>query len=111
MQLSGDGRWLATASEEGKVWLWEMTSGKRRGPLMHETRVNSVHINSDNSRLITATEGGTVQVWDATTLKPRGAPIQLKRPVRYAQFSADGSRLLTATVDPRMPVKLTWRPQ
>jgi RNA polymerase sigma factor (sigma-70 family) len=64
--ISGDGRVLATQSEDEAVKLWEVAAGKEKATLktMHKPPVPSVALSEDGNVLATAGGEGAVKLWD-----------------------------------------------
>ncbi|HCI79171.1 MAG TPA: hypothetical protein DHW02_05740 [Ktedonobacter sp.] len=67
---SPSGKWLASASFDKTVQLWNTVSGQHlltyKG---HLERVNAVAWSPDSTRLASASDDGTVHIWDASTGK------------------------------------------
>jgi WD40 repeat protein len=65
---SPDGKWLATASEDGTAKTWEARSGREPLTLQgHMSQVRSVSWSPDGKRLATGSQDGTAKVWEAAT--------------------------------------------
>jgi WD40 repeat protein len=110
--FSPDGARLATASADGTARLWDARTGE---PLLvlqgHQDAVASIAFSPDGSRVATAAGGPirkaiglpkpdcTARVWDART----GQPLVVLRghagELTCVAFSADGSRIATASQD------------
>jgi WD40 repeat protein len=97
---SPDGRWLASASDDGTIKLWDMASGLEGRTLQgHKKSVRSVTFNRSGERLASVSDDRTVKVWNATTGEnlltlPAGPQITAGE----ASFSPDG-RYLAAPGD------------
>lgn len=65
--ISEDGRWAATASEDGSVRVWDLRRGRCRRVLQgHKAWVSSVAASpAANNRLVTASGDGTALAYSA----------------------------------------------
>lgn len=101
VQMSPSGSLLLTLGSNREVQLWDFAAGQRIGkPLGHASWVTCFLISPDESQIATCTEAGRVQIWEASS----GAPLRELvghegGRVVTAQYSQDGSRLLTASRD------------
>jgi WD40 repeat protein len=96
--LSGDGKYLALASADGMVSVWEGASGEELGDKMkHPEAVTFVAFNSDFKKLLTVCADRCVRVWDSATGKPLTPPLAHSGPVALAAFSPNGRWLATAS--------------
>ena len=98
--FSPDGKWLASASHDQTVKLWDAASGQLSRTLEgHDSGVMSVTFSSDGARLVSASCDQSVKVWDSAsgqvllTLKGHNSQV-----VGVA-LSADGKRLASASYD------------
>jgi WD40 repeat protein/serine/threonine protein kinase/tetratricopeptide (TPR) repeat protein len=99
-EFSPDGRQMATASYDGKAWIWDTASGKRLvGPLQHQAAIRSIRFSPDGRYVATASWDGTARVWDAKTGQPVTQPLQHSQEVWSAEWSPDGRFLVTASYD------------
>jgi WD40 repeat protein len=112
--FSPDGTRLAAAGNGGMVWVWDPRNGKYLFGLEgHLQPILHIAFSLDGKHLITASADNTAQVWDAQ-LQPDPRPGPPPPPgqerwlftlsghngfVRDAAFSADGTRLVTASDD------------
>jgi WD40 repeat protein len=101
---SPDGRWLASASDDGMVKLWEARSGQLVRPIADRdssvSAVAAIAFSPDGACLAGAViEDATVRIWDTATghqlHQLRGHTGNVTRVV----FSPDGGRLATASED------------
>ena len=82
-----DGTWLASASDDGTVRIWDPATGEQRAALTgHTGAVNAVAIAPDGTWLASAGDDGTVRIWDPVTGQQRAA---LDRPHRRGERGGD----------------------
>ena len=68
VSIAPDGTWLATASNDGTVRIWDPATGNQRHTLTgHAGRVAAVAIAPNGSWLATGSDDGTVRIWDPVT--------------------------------------------
>ena len=102
--LSPDGRYLATASQDYPVRVWEMTNGREVARLEHERVVTAVNIDMgvafspDGHYLATASGDHTARVWEATSGR-EVMRLTHQDLVWTVAFSPDGHYLATASQD------------
>src|SRR5262249_3385557 len=90
LACSSDSKLLATGSQVGPVYLWELPSGRLRATLRGNTAsVRSAAFFPDGQTLATANEDNEVKLWDVTTSQER---ITFRFGRRLA-VSADGLTL------------------
>jgi WD40 repeat protein len=119
---------LATAAFDGRVEVWQYDRRDDAPPPVriwtltgHQGRVRRVSFSPSADRLASAGHDGTAQVWDLKTgggcrlaVAADDAPCRADGGrtcpnVHQALFAPDGRWLLTASSDPRMPVRF-WDP-
>jgi WD40 repeat protein/predicted Ser/Thr protein kinase len=72
-RLSGDGKFLSTASKDGTVRLWSAVDGSPVGkPMVHRNPVVSIHFSPDRSVLATVCDDHTAWLWRSTDGMPIG---------------------------------------
>jgi WD40 repeat protein len=96
--FSKDEKYLATASLDSSIIVWDVQSGKEIAKLIgHKNWVNSVEFSSDNKKLLSASDDGTAILWDIiseTVIKviDKGVGIEL------AKFSNNNKYIFTRTM-------------
>jgi WD40 repeat protein len=69
--LSHNHKFIATASWDKTVRLWEANTLQQIGPtLPHDARVYSISISPDDSHLVSGARDSTVRVWNLRTIAP-----------------------------------------
>jgi WD40 repeat protein/Flp pilus assembly protein TadD len=100
--FSPDGKYLATAGDDGIAQVWEITSGKEVARMRHEVWVRSVAFSSPNGKyLATASDDNTARVWDWASDRTDKEVARMNHDnwVRSVAFSPDGEYLATASDD------------
>jgi WD40 repeat protein/serine/threonine protein kinase len=104
--FSPDGRWIASGSQDGKVKVWDATTGRELFNFpAHRQHVRSVAFSPDGRRLATASWDGTAKVWDFDPKRAGGDNIPLltlsghQARVNSVAFSPDSQRLASAGHD------------
>jgi WD40 repeat protein/serine/threonine protein kinase len=107
--FSPDGERVATASQDGRVTIWDAQSGQQLFQFRaHDNHARTVAYSPDGRLLATSSWDKTVKVWEVQTMVPERAPSPLRtlrhQGVRFsAIFSPDGKRLATAGNRPTRP--------
>ncbi|WP_375772358.1 protein kinase [Archangium gephyra] len=107
LDVSGDGRWLASADEDGEVRLWEISSGAVRVLGRHEKKVFRVLFSPDATRLVSVGQDKAVWTWDVASGKGRRLGLHDDE-VRAVAFSPDGRRFVTGSMDHTLRL---WNPE
>jgi eukaryotic-like serine/threonine-protein kinase len=98
--FSPDGSRVATAGDDGMVFVRDARTGRPLGPGMrHPNAVTRVAFNGDGSRLLTAGAEGAARLWNAESGEQVLPAWMHDGPVTYAAFSADGRRVVTCGRD------------
>jgi WD40 repeat protein len=98
--FSHDSTWLASASDDNTVKLWDASSGECLQTIEgHSSYVRSVVFSHDSTRLASASTDNIVKLWDASsgeclqTLKGHSSVVT------SVAFSHDSTRLASASYD------------
>lgn len=100
VDISADGKTVATAGYDGVVKLWDLPGRQHRADLKKQTGwVRSLSFSPDGTRLATAGEDGTVALWDVA----KGTLVATVKahdgPVTAVAYSPDGTVLVTGGGD------------
>lgn len=93
------GRLLATASTDGTVRVFDLTSRDPPLTVRHTYQLHSVRFSADGTRLVTGGWDSTARVWDSRSGRPLLKPIVHPDGVMSACFTPDGKKLLTSCQD------------
>lgn len=94
--LSADGRYLATASEDTTARIWDAHSQQPLGPaLVHPTGVNAVRFSQDARRVVTTTITQQLRVWDRETGLPLTPSVAMGEEILGVALSRSGDAVLT----------------
>jgi WD40 repeat protein len=109
--FSGDGRLLASGSDDWTVKVWEVETGRLvGGPLQHDDAVQVVAFSPDGRLIASGGSFKTITLWSATTWLSVQT-LLVGASVKDLAFNLDGSRLMSISSDGK--VKLweapTWR--
>ncbi len=109
LAFSADGKMLATASDDGKLGLWDMDGGKPLQPLQGHcetvnaeercAKVNAVAFSPKGRLLASASDDTKLMLWDADTRKPVATLPGHGGEVLGVAFSRDGKLLASASRD------------
>lgn len=104
--FAGSGRWLATASDDNRAMIHDLSAGAEPVVMIHPRRCFCARFSPDDCRLYTACEDGRVRGWDAATGRLGLEFIAHGRQVNWLAVSRDGGCLATASSDGTVGV---WR--
>ena len=90
--FSPDGKYIATASTDSTVRIWDTKTGKPiTGPLKHEGKVSATVFSQDGKYIVTTSYDKSANIWEINTGKRRK---RWKGYVGYAETSPNGKYIL-----------------
>ncbi len=92
------GRFAVTSSDDASVRVWDFSASSTHTPKWHEGHIRAL---TARDGLIVATAGDDclARLWDSPLGEYRGLLKAHAIPIRWAQFSQDGTKLVTASPD------------
>ncbi|HUG91097.1 MAG TPA: c-type cytochrome domain-containing protein, partial [Planctomycetaceae bacterium] len=98
--VSADRKWLAVASEDGKVTLIDLAGGQPPRALNgHAGAVNAVAFSANNARLVTGGADQTVRVWDVASGNPLAALAGGTGAVSAVALHPNGNQVISGSAD------------
>jgi WD40 repeat protein len=95
MTFRPGGRWLAAASLQESVWVWDLQTQQLAAELTgHTDTVTCVAYSPDGNWLVSGSDDRILRIWEARTGELAAAP-GLDTPVKALSFSPDGRYLFT----------------
>ncbi|MFL5244968.1 MAG: WD40 repeat domain-containing protein [Gemmataceae bacterium] len=107
MAISPTQDMLATGDREGRIRLWDLTTGEHRltGNILGPS-VWGLAFTPDGKTLASASEDNLVRLWDVETMEPFYALDGHEKRVNSVAFSPDGSMLASVSHDGEVHI---WR--
>ena len=100
LDISPDGKWLATGGQSSTVNLWDTESWTLVAKLAgHQGSLMAVRFHPDGNWLASGSNDSTVRIWDVATHRELRKLTDHHQPVTGLSWSADGSRLASACWD------------
>ena len=98
LAFSPDGSRLAAGSYDGRVRVWEASSGEELAHIKHGGWVQAVAFSPDGAQVATGGSDDTVRLWDASSGEEL-VRVEHRSGVLAVAFSPDGGRLATGSYD------------
>ena len=98
VQFSPDGNRLVTASDDGSVFLWDLSTGNVVQTFSgHTGPIRGLDFSPDGARLATSSWDGTARIWDVSS----GSMVYVVngKPLDTVTYSPDGRQLLIGSSD------------
>jgi WD40 repeat protein len=98
--VSGDGRWAATGDENGRIRVWEFSSGNMmRSFSAHQAAVTGIVFSSASDSLFSCSLDKSLRAWNVTTGEPIGKGIETSSPIHALTLTNKGEWLVTGDGD------------
>ncbi|WP_437314415.1 effector-associated domain EAD1-containing protein [Sorangium sp. So ce385] len=100
-----DGRSAISASHDGTLKVWEISSGCELRTLAgHASEVNGVAVTPDGSLAVSASEDGTLKVWELASGRERHTLVGHASSVYGVAVTPDGRLAISASADSTLKV-------
>ncbi|KAF2994064.1 hypothetical protein E8E13_002329 [Curvularia kusanoi] len=98
--FSHNSTWLASASRDGTIRIWDANSGHCLQMLSgHGNSINSITISPDSKRLASGSVDGTIKIWDTASSTCVQTLKEHSSPVNSITFSHNGETLASGLDD------------
>ena len=98
--ISQDGHFLACGSWNGKISIWDLSTGTLNKSLKrHKGPVNSLVFSPDQKLLVSGSTDATIKVWDLSTSKAIQTIKGHNSAVRSTIYTPDGKFLISSAAD------------
>jgi WD40 repeat protein len=95
IDLSANGRYAITGSDDTKARLWDLDTGELKYTWPHQSKVAKVKLSGDGKYAMTNNASGEIKIWKTQTGKLFKKLKLPRATVSAAEFSSDGKYLAT----------------
>jgi WD40 repeat protein len=101
LAFAPDGKWLATAGADQRIWLWDLTqtAAKPSGPLLAKTELYALAISPKGQALAAGGWNGIVTLWDIKSRQVRASLKGHTDEILALAFARDGQSLVSGSSD------------
>lgn len=99
LDLSPDGRWLASAGADHRLCVWDLKTGKKVAEWTGSMMMVGAQFRSDSKVLCAYNYDGTLWLLGSQDWKPICPPLKHRWMIYEVAFSPDGLELATASID------------
>jgi WD40 repeat protein len=99
LAISADGKFLAAASLDGTVTVWDTAEWKETRDLKADEGILTLAFSPDGTKLATGGWENVVQIWDMNTGKELGGLAGHTAPISSVAFSPRGDQVVSASLD------------
>jgi WD40 repeat protein len=110
IEISPDGRKLASASKDTMIKLWDLYSGKETKRLSgHKGSITAMTFSPNRTHLVTASADDTIRFWNAISGEEVDKLSRCGREIKNIAFSPNGEDLLWISPEGEVWLyKITW---
>lgn len=98
-EFSPDGAWIATASNDRSVVVWDAKTGNPTARLQLKHLARSVKFSPDGSKVVTASSDRVAVIWDYKKGTNGIVLLPHQSYLKHAEFDPEGRRVATASDD------------
>jgi WD40 repeat protein len=101
--FASDGTRIVAGDQDGKVRLWDATSGEAASDSFivsgENAWVDGINVSPEGRCAVVSANDGVARIWDLASVKFLENRLEHQEAITCARYSSDGSRILTASRD------------